>query len=193
MTNVDSIIRFTRVPSPIGPLLLAAEEGAPKGSLSALFTNAEAHVPNMSPSWREDTSAFSDASRQLTEYFAGRRRAFDLVLQSSVGTPFERAIWKALQTIGYGELVSYTEVGRRAERPGAVRAVGAAVGRNPWGIIVPCHRVVGASGKMTGFAGGLARKRFLLEHEGVRVTAGKGKDDREARAFMADPSALRLF
>ncbi len=103
-------------------------------------------------------------ARELDEYFAGRRRAFDLVL-APAGTPFQLAVWEELRRIPFGGTTTYGELARRVGRPTAARAVGAAVGRNPISIIVPCHRVVGSDGALTGFAGGLDRKRALLALE----------------------------
>ncbi|MHB8055173.1 MAG: methylated-DNA--[protein]-cysteine S-methyltransferase [Candidatus Aminicenantales bacterium] len=103
-------------------------------------------------------------ARQLGEYFAGKRRVFDLPLDLN-GTPFQREVWGALQKVPFGETTSYGEIARRIGRPAAVRAVGAANGRNPVSIIVPCHRIVGADGRLTGYGGGLWRKEWLLRHE----------------------------
>ncbi|MDW8467901.1 MAG: methylated-DNA--[protein]-cysteine S-methyltransferase [Burkholderiales bacterium] len=104
------------------------------------------------------------AKRQLAEYFAGKRRRFDLPLDAR-GTAFQRAVWRAIASVPYGETISYAELARRAGRPGAARAAGAAAGRNPIAIIVPCHRIVGSNGRLTGYAAGLARKRALLALE----------------------------
>ena len=111
------------------------------------------------------------ARRQLTEYFAGVRTAFDLPLDPP-GTPFQRQVWDALRTIPYGVTTSYGELARRLGDPRGTRALGAANGKNPIPIIVPCHRVVGARGELTGFGGGLDRKRWLLEHEGALLDLG---------------------
>lgn len=108
----------------------------------------------------------SPARRQLSEYFAGRRRVFDLDLQPG-GTPFQQAVWHALLDVPFGKTCSYSDIAQAIGRPSAVRAVGAANGRNPIAIIVPCHRVIGRSGALTGYAAGLDRKRRLLDHEGV--------------------------
>lgn len=108
----------------------------------------------------------AETARQLGDYFAGRRTAFDLPLDMR-GTDFQRAVWAALLAIPYGETRSYADVARQVGRPTAMRAVGAANGRNPVSIVAPCHRVVGADGSLTGFAGGLAAKRWLLAHEGA--------------------------
>jgi methylated-DNA-[protein]-cysteine S-methyltransferase len=107
------------------------------------------------------------AERQLQDYFAGHRQAFDLPLDLSHGTPFQRQVWDALRDIPAGRTAGYAELAQRIDAPQAARAVGAAVGRNPISIIVPCHRVLGAGGSLTGYAGGLDRKRALLDLEGV--------------------------
>jgi methylated-DNA-[protein]-cysteine S-methyltransferase len=178
----------TLVKSPIGPLRLVAR-AAGRG-LAGLLTDAQADDPRFRDA-RESRDAgaagdagrapFEDAERELREYFAGTRRAFDMPLDEEQGTAFQRDVWKALRAIPFGQTVTYGEIARRIGRPSSVRAVGAAVGQNPWGIVVPCHRVVGSSGALTGFAGGLARKRWLLEHEGVPVAGGTGKDDPAAK------------
>jgi methylated-DNA-[protein]-cysteine S-methyltransferase len=168
---------FTLIPSPIGPLLLTSEgEG-----LSGLFTDGQKDGPVRAGEWREDAAPFTQAVRELDEYFRGRRRLFEMPLATTRGTPFQRDVWRALRAIPYGATTSYGEIAQEIERPKAVRAVGAAVGMNPWGIVVPCHRVVGKAGALTGFAGGLPRKRWLLEHEGVHVERGKGESDARAR------------
>ena len=117
------------------------------------------------------TALLATAAAQLDEYFAGRRRAFDLPLRLR-GTPFQQRVWQTLLDIPYGDTVSYKDVAAHAGRPGAARAAGAAVGRNPIAVIVPCHRVVGADGSLTGYAGGLPAKRALLrlERDGVSTT-----------------------
>jgi len=166
---------FTLVASPIGPILLTCEGTA--GTLAGLFTDAQRDSPMKRDDWKEDARGFDQAIRELEEYFAGTRRAFEVALETSRGTEFQRAVWTALRAIPYGETVSYADVATSVGRPRAVRAVGAAVGMNPWGIIVPCHRVVGSAGALTGFAGGLARKRWLLEHEGIRVVGGRDHAD----------------
>lgn len=114
--------------------------------------------------WEPDDSAFPDAALQLEEYFAGERREFDLDLDPA-GTTFQRRVWAALLTIPYGQTRSYGEIARQIEAPGASRAVGVANGHNPIGIIVPCHRVIGANGSMTGYGGGIERKKTLLALE----------------------------
>lgn len=113
---------------------------------------------------RRDGSPFREAIGQLSAYFAGERRTFELALRME-GTPFQRMAWEALLTIPFGTTISYAEQARRIGRPGASRAVGAANGRNPIAIIVPCHRVIGSSGTLTGYGGGLPLKEWLLNHE----------------------------
>lgn len=154
--------------SPLGPLTLVASGGA----LAGLYMNGRA------PAWVEaadvaegaDAAVLEEAARQLSEYFDGRRQAFDLPLALD-GTPFQRRVWDALLGIGYGQTVSYGQLADRIGRPTAARAVGLANGRNPVSIIVPCHRVVGSDGSLTGYGGGLGNKQRLLELE-RRVSRG---------------------
>jgi len=176
------VTRFTLVGSPLGPVCLTAEEDG----LSGVYLASQRHAP--SPDWKEDGATLAEAARQLGQYFAGARRAFDLPLASAPGTDLQRDVWRALTSIPYGETVSYGEVAASVGRPSAVRAIGAAIGKNPWSIVVPCHRVVGGDGKLTGYAGGLARKRWLLEHEGLQVRGGRDRDDPKAR-LAAQPRA----
>ncbi len=160
--------RWTMIDSPIGPLLLTADDGG----LTRLYMEVRAHGPDdVELDWRRDDGAFTEARRQLDEYFAGERTEFDLPLNPS-GTPFQLTVWEALTTIPYGEVRSYREIAEQIGRPGAARAVGLANGRNPISIVVPCHRVIGASGALTGYGGGLERKQHLLELE-ARVSSGQ--------------------
>lgn len=115
---------------------------------------------------QQSDTALAQCSGQLNEYFAGERKAFDLPLAPG-GTEFQNAVWRALKQIPYGELQSYADIARTLDNPKAVRAVGAANGRNPIPIVVPCHRVIGSDGSLTGFAGGLEAKKALLELEGA--------------------------
>jgi methylated-DNA-[protein]-cysteine S-methyltransferase len=149
--------------SPLGPLTLRA---GPRGLTGLAFPGRASGLAEDA----RDTGALAAAAAQLEAYFAGERRAFDLPLDLA-GTPFRRRVWAELQRIPYGETVSYTELAERVGRPDIVRAVGAAVGRTPVPIVVPCHRVVGADGSLTGYGGGLQRKRALLDLE-ARVSAG---------------------
>jgi methylated-DNA-[protein]-cysteine S-methyltransferase len=155
---------WTTVDSPLGQLLLTADEQG----ITGLHMDGGAYGNQPSAEWVEDASRFDKARRQLEEYFAGVRTEFDLPLRPT-GTPFQHEVWAALQTIPYGEVRSYGEIAAQIGRPGASRAVGLANGRNPIAVIVPCHRVVGASGSLTGYGGGLHRKRLLLDLEARRA------------------------
>ena len=153
---------YTALESPLGPLLLTGDGAA----LTGLYMADHRHGPAIAVSWRldDDATPFGAARSQLAAYFAGERRVFDLPLRPS-GTPFQQAVWHALGQIAFGETVSYGELARRLGKPDAARAVGLANGRNPLSIVVPCHRVVGASGALTGYGGGMDRKAWLLAHE----------------------------
>lgn len=148
--------------SPQGRMLLVADAQ----SLVGVYFDGQKHVPRPETGSRQDPRhrPLREAKRQLAEYFAGERRQFALTLAAE-GTPFQRSVWRAIATVGYGETISYGELARRAGCPGSARAAGAATGRNPIGIIVPCHRIVGSNGSLTGYAGGLGRKRALLALE----------------------------
>ena len=160
-----STIHYTRVDSPVGVLTLAASDAG----LHAIEFPANRHPVRRDRDWREgDHPLLRRARRQLEEYFAGERRDFDLPLAPR-GTPFQRQVWFALAAIPYGTTASYAQLATRVDRPAATRAVGAANGRNPLPIVLPCHRVIGADGSLTGFGGGLPTKRFLLELEGALV------------------------
>jgi len=156
--------RFTYLESPIGPLLLACDGTA----LTGLYMDVPGHSPRDLEDWVEDAGAdpLPAAVRQLNEYFAGTRREFDLPLRLE-GTEFQRRVWRSLTQIRYGETLNYGELAKRIGNPNASRAVGLANGRNPISIMVPCHRVIGADGSLTGYGGGLERKRWLLAHEGL--------------------------
>jgi methylated-DNA-[protein]-cysteine S-methyltransferase len=150
--------------SPLGQILLVSD-----GShLTGLYFRGQKHEPLFphAPGWRSepDSPIFLDASAQLGQYFSGRRKEFDLPLHPT-GTPFQRKIWDALREIPFGDTVSYAQLAARAGCVNSARAVGAAVGRNPISVIVPCHRVIGSAGSLTGYAGGLERKRALLDLE----------------------------
>lgn len=147
-------------PSPIGPLRIVVDD---MGRLKAIDFHGDETPPADAT---ESGAKCSHVTRQLDEYFAGERRAFELELAPD-GTEFQHSCWTALQRIPFGETISYMELARRVGRPKAIRAVGQANGRNPIPIVVPCHRVIGADGKLTGFGGGIPLKRRLLEHEGV--------------------------
>jgi len=148
--------------SPLGTMTLAASHVG----LAGVWFNGQKHMPDTSQ-WplRNDHPVLQRALRELTQYFAGQRRQFDLPLDLGGGTVFQQQVWRGLLTINAGEILSYGGLSQRLGQSAAVRAVGSAVGRNPISIIVPCHRVVGADGSLTGYAGGLARKQALLELE----------------------------
>jgi len=152
------------VDSPVGALTLVAVDGV----LAGLYMTEQRHLPPSEafggPAENPDAELFAAAARQLREYFTGARTAFDLELALN-GTAFQRRVWTALQDIPYGQTVSYAQLADRLGQPSASRAVGLANGKNPISIIVPCHRVVGADGGLTGYGGGIERKRFLLAHE----------------------------
>ncbi|MCR8670498.1 methylated-DNA--[protein]-cysteine S-methyltransferase [Agrococcus sp. HG114] len=155
----------TIIDSPIGDLTLVARDGA----LSGIFMTDHRPAPDPAGFGDRDDALFADAVAQLGEYWSGERTAFDLVLDPA-GSPFQRRVWEALRAIPYGETRTYGWIAARIGQPTAVRAVGLANSRNPLSIVVPCHRVVGASGALTGYAGGVERKRFLLDHEaGARL------------------------
>ena len=132
--------------------------------LTGVFMAGQRHLPPLSVDSVEDYAPFREAWSQIEEYFAGERRDFSLALKAT-GTPFCMRVWQELQLLPYGATASYGEIARRIGNPRAVRAVGLANGRNPISIIVPCHRVIGANGSLTGYGGGLDRKRFLLALE----------------------------
>ena len=153
----------TTMASPVGTLTLTAEDG----KLTRLHMDGQRHAPDSSPDWQRDDDGLAVVVEQLEAYFAGSRQSFDVPL-ALAGTDFQRRVWEGLLEIPYGETMSYGELARRVGRPGASRAVGLANGRNPVAIIVPCHRVIGANGTMTGYGGGLDRKVWLLDHERSR-------------------------
>ena len=153
----------TTMESPVGTLTLTAVDGR----LTGLHLDGQRHAPASSADWERDDAGLAGVVEQLEAYFAGSREAFDVPLELS-GTEFQRNVWAGLLEIPYGETMSYGELARRVGRPGASRAVGLANGRNPVAIIVPCHRVIGANGTLTGYGGGLDRKVWLLDHERSR-------------------------
>ena len=155
---------YTYVQSPIGRILLVGRAG----TLTGLYVADHDGCPTPGADWVEDDAAFRHVRQQLDEYFAGTRTSFDVPFELD-GTPFQKQVWEALIAIPYGETIDYGEQARRIGRPGAARAVGAANGRNPISIIVPCHRVIGANGSLTGYGWGTDRKAWLLEHERGRA------------------------
>jgi methylated-DNA-[protein]-cysteine S-methyltransferase len=144
-------------------LLVAGDEG-----MTGVYFVGQKHHPRVEVAWQRDAShaALRRAKRELAEYFGGERRRFEIALAPE-GTPFQLAVWKAIADVDFGSTITYGELARRAGHPGSARAAGAATGRNPIGIIVPCHRIVGSDGSLTGYAGGLERKRTLLALEGA--------------------------
>jgi len=148
--------------SPCGRMLLAADEKA----ITSVSFIRQKYAPRVERDWQRDArhAPIRKAKRELAEYFGGRRKRFSVKLAPQ-GTPFQRAVWKAIAQVGFGKTIAYAELARRAGRPRSARAAGAATGRNPIGIIVPCHRIVGSNGALTGYAGGLAKKRALLALE----------------------------
>lgn len=164
--------------SPIGPLLLVGEPRRDGIVLTGLYMDGHLRGPATPPGTPEG-AAFAAVARELDAYFAGDLRAFDLVL-APAGSPFQRRVWEALRRIPFGATTTYGELAVRIGRPGSARAVGSAVARNPISIVVPCHRVVGADGNLTGYAGGVERKRFLLALEGAAAQGGRGGARRPA-------------
>jgi len=162
---------YRRVDSPVGMLTIAGSGGA----LGHVVLARAAHPPRDRSGWVEEPRAFGDVVTQLEEYFAGERTVFDLVLRPT-GTAFQRRVWDALSRIPYGETRTYGEIAEAIGQPGAARAVGLANGRNPIAIVVPCHRVIGADGSLTGYGGGLDVKRALLDLErDGRPSGGPGR------------------
>lgn len=154
----------TTIASPIGPLVMSASNG----SLTGLQMQHQRHFRNLPDDAVPDVAWFSDIKAQLDAYFSGSLRDFDVALDLA-GTDFQRRVWTQLAAVAYGETISYGELAARVGNPCAGRAVGLANGRNPVAIIVPCHRVIGANGSLTGYSGGIDRKRWLLSHE-ARIT-----------------------
>ena len=155
-------MRYTTVDSPVGPLLLARSTVGLAGV--TMSPHPHPHRDGPSEDWSPDPGGFADVTDQLAAYWAGERQTFDLPLDLR-GTAFQQSVWAALLQIPYGSTTSYGVIASRLGVPGASRAVGLANGRNPVSIVVPCHRVVGSTGLLTGYGGGLPNKRFLLAHE----------------------------
>ncbi|NJD86482.1 MAG: methylated-DNA--[protein]-cysteine S-methyltransferase [Betaproteobacteria bacterium] len=157
--------RFARFATPLGSMLAIAQDAV----LVALDFEDAKYAPAVDPAWVEDPawSPLRDCAAQVAEYFAGERGRFDLPLAPR-GTPFQRRVWQEIAKVPYGATITYAELAKRAGRPGSARAAGAATGRNPLAIVVPCHRIVATDGSLTGYAGGLRRKARLLGLEGAR-------------------------
>jgi methylated-DNA-[protein]-cysteine S-methyltransferase len=154
-------MRYRHLDSPVGRIRLT---GRDDGVLTGLHLADHDRCPPTLAEWTPDETAFDGIRRQLDQYFAGARTEFDVPLALD-GSPFQVEVWTALRAIPFGETTSYAEIARAIGRPSAIRAVGAANGRNPISIIVPCHRVIGADGSLTGYGWGVERKAWLLQHE----------------------------
>ena len=156
--------RYARLKTPLGTLIAIAAGGV----VTALHFDGGRHAPAIAPEWREDpyASPLRECAEQLADYFAGKRQCFDLPVAPR-GTPFQQRVWREIAKVPYGATITYAELAVRAGAPGSARAAGAATGRNPLAIVVPCHRIVGSSGALTGYAGGLPRKERLLALEGA--------------------------
>lgn len=188
-------VRWCGYRSPLGPMRLVARGDA----LAGLYFDGQKYDVEIGEGWSESPRdpVLREAMRELDEYFAGRRVRFEVKLAPQ-GTGFQRAVWRAIAAVPAGRTISYAELARRAGSPSAVRAAGAATGRNPLSIIVPCHRIVGSSGSLTGYAGGLRRKVALLALEGgegsgrgveVRASARRSRSPKPSGA--ADPAPPR--
>ncbi len=160
MTTTTETTLYETFDSPIGELLAVGDAEA----LSGLYMQDGRHPVTVPGSWEPAEEPFGELCRQLEEYFTGARREFELALAPR-GSAFQLRVWEALREIPYGETESYGALAERIGSPGSARAVGAANGQNPIAVVIPCHRVIGASGKLTGYAGGLERKRLLLDIE----------------------------
>lgn len=154
--------------SPVGRITIISTEEAILG----IAFEEERHPRDRSGAIESAKAILLDAERQIQEYFGGWRQSFDLPL-APVGTEFQQLVWAELQRIPFGETIAYSELARRLGREKAVRAVGAANGRNPIGIVIPCHRVIGADGSLTGYGGGISRKEYLLRLEGAKFAGGE--------------------
>jgi methylated-DNA-[protein]-cysteine S-methyltransferase len=171
---------YTEVPTAHGSVILAET----KAGLAGMWFSDQRHFPDLSRYQRKDPSQPSKlvktAHQQLVAYFSGQLQNFDLPLDLSAGTVFQQSVWRAILAIPYGKTVTYGAVSQQLGNPLAVRAVGTATGRNPIGIIVPCHRVMGANGALTGYAGGLHRKEAFLTLEGALPSSMTPTQDRQA-------------
>ena len=176
-------MHYDYLQTPQGRMLLVSSDRG----LAGLYFVGQRHYPAREAAWRRGAggAVSRQAKQELAEYFAGRRKRFSVPLDPS-GTPFQRAIWRQIARVGFGETITYAELARRAGYPGSARAAGAATGRNPLGIVVPCHRIVGSNGSLTGYAGGIARKRALLALERGTPIARRAR-----RRVAAAPGAPR--
>jgi methylated-DNA-[protein]-cysteine S-methyltransferase len=172
---VSDPLLYTTIDSTLGELLLLGDGNALRG----LHLQQGSKAVAVRRGWKREPDAFLEVGAQLGEYFAGQRMSFDLPL-NVIGSPFQLRVWRALRAIGYGETTSYGELARRIGRPTAARAVGAANGSNPISIIIPCHRLIGAKGAMTGYSGGVEEKSLLLDLEAKTLTLIRRCDRRQA-------------
>jgi methylated-DNA-[protein]-cysteine S-methyltransferase len=174
---------FTYHHSPLGAILLTAD----RDSLTGIYLPQQKYYPTIGSDWQEDSDAdpFEATRTQLDQYFTGDRHTFDLPL-APIGTAFQQQVWQLLRQIPYGETRSYGDLAQQLELPGGARAVGAANGRNPLSIVVPCHRVIAASGALTGYAGGLDRKQLLLRHELEFRPEGAGESQGQLQLSLMD-------
>ncbi len=157
--------RYTTIDTPVGELLLVGDsDETGRMVLDGAYLVGQKYERPIDAEWLRHDAAFADAEKQFGEYFAGNATSFDLPIRPA-GSEFQRSVWRALETIPYGETRTYGEIAVRVADRSKTRAVAAAIGRNPLCIVVPCHRVIGADGSLTGYAGGLDRKRWLLDHE----------------------------
>jgi methylated-DNA-[protein]-cysteine S-methyltransferase len=177
----ETATTYSYLPSPLGPILLVGTDDA----LEGLYLVDHGSVPEPGRAWRLDDRALAGTRAELDEYFAGSRTTFEAPLRPD-GTAFQREVWHALGEIPYGETVGYGELATAIGRPSASRAVGAANGSNPISIIIPCHRVIGANGTLTGYGWGVDQKAWLLTHEGARI-----HPRRPTRPVAGDPSAVQ--
>ena len=172
LSKLEQVMFYTWMESPVGKLLLAADD---LGLRHVIFSGGR-ELAEPRPEWRENPSMLDETARQLRAYFTGELRDFDLQLAPQ-GPAFHQRVWRELSNIPYGETISYGELARRVGSPNASRAVGRANGANPIAIVIPCHRVIGSNGKLTGYGGGLPRKEFLL-----------GLERRQSSLFAAAPA-----
>ena len=186
----DPSIVQTRIQTPLGEMCL----GATTNGLAGAWFIDQRHLPksmdfkNVPHPWptQDAHPTLKQAAREMQEYFDGKRQLFDVILDINSGTLFQQSVWRALLKIDHGKTSTYGDIGRQINNPAAVRAVGSAVGRNPLSVIIPCHRVLGGDGSLTGYAGGLHRKTALLNLEGV---AFEGSTARSQSTSMNNPTS----
>jgi methylated-DNA-[protein]-cysteine S-methyltransferase len=183
------MIYYKWLESPLGAVLMTADAR----SLTGLYLQGQKYFPQLSQDWQETKTLtlFEQTQTQLAEYFAHQRQQFDLPLDPP-GTAFQKRVWQQLCKIPYGETISYGTLAQRLDKPTASRAVGAANGKNPISIIVPCHRVVATNGLLTGYAGGLDRKQWLLQHEQVQESSDRLKIIQHSLELFDEKNSLML-